>query len=144
MNIETDTIPRNRVKSMLLKLKADNQAATEAQQVKHDEELAALRAEIEAIKQAAESSTVYNNRPQQTRNAQWQQQLAILKEGVQNKELKTLGQNSVGNYLRSKGLGANNKTAADLVSMLVTDGFLERKANGKAVYLDEPKLKLVS
>lgn len=129
MNTKTDMISRQAVASILKKALSDQQAL-------HDNELTALRREIEAQRQhpAQASGDAYNNRPRQKRNALWQRQLAALQEAAQQQALKTWGQNAVGNHLREKGIGCNNKTAADLVAMLVTDGFLIRKPNGKATY----------
>ena len=119
-------IERSKVSALLKKALSDQQA-------KHELELRELR---KLLEQETDAKT-YNNRPRQKRTALWQQQLAVLQTAAANRELKTWGQNAVGNHLRDKGIGCNNRTASDLVAMLVTDGYLERMPNGKVSYKDE-------
>lgn len=125
-NRPANLIDRSKVRALLKKALSDQQA-------KHEAELRELRKLLEQNT----SAQTYNNRPRQKRTALWQQQLAALQTAAANRELKTWGQNAVGNYLRDKGIGCNNRTAADLVAMLVTDGYLERTATGRVGYRDE-------
>jgi hypothetical protein len=103
----------------------------------YTEQLTALEAEVAQLRsQLAEQATptAYDNCPGEDRNIAWKKQLAILRGGVERRELKTFGQSAVKNWLKDQGEGCSGEKAKKLMSRLEDEGCLVRGPDGKLGY----------